>query len=109
MPVGVRQHHDFRTSRQNIFRAESASKNRVNAEYREGGFGNRKALYLLWLGESCDAGRSARPQPHVLEGTALFAEGEVEGRRQIQIFEVDAGRRLPDANESVRVGIRERL
>ena len=80
-PVSMRQHHCFRTFRQNILRVESAPENRMYAKDGECAFRDGQTLDLFRLGEARDARRSTRPHPDVLERMVLFPKRKVERGR----------------------------
>ena len=68
-----------------------------------------QSLDLFRFTDARDADAIARIDTQALKTAVLFKVSEVNGWRDVQVFDIDAWSRQPEANEAVWVGIGQRF
>ncbi len=109
LPVGVAQHHCFRTAGRIVLFTECPADHRLYAQDRKDAIRNVDCINLLRLTYSGDGGGIAIPDAGFFERAILFAISEVSGGGRVQLFETKARCDMPHAHYAVRLGIRKRL
>ena len=92
-----------------VLAGEGAPKHRSNAEQRKRAVGNVKSGETFGFSDAGDADGVPVVDADVLKGLILFAIDKVVGGCHVEVGDVDAGGRVPDANEFVRIRIGKRL
>ena len=108
-PVAVADHDDLGRFGLGIFGGEQAASGGGNAEKRKQRVGDVEPLYLFGLVDAGDAVGVALVHGDVLEALALLAIDEIVRGRHVEVFDLDAGGGVPDADEAVGLGIGKRL
>ena len=109
LPVAVGEHDGFGGSGGIVLAGEQAAKRGLDAEQGESAVGDVEAVDVFWLSGAGDIEGIAGVDADVFQGLALLAINEVVRGREVQVFDVDAGRGVPDADEPVGVGVGQRL
>src|SRR6266704_375961 len=109
-PIAVSQRGGFGSARRIILFGEGAAQHGRNAEEGESAVSNAQGGDLFRFGDAGHAQGVARVKTDVLEGAVLFAEDEVVGGGQLEVFEVlDAGCGKPDTYHFIGFGIGQGL
>jgi hypothetical protein len=79
-----------------------------HAPGRQSVLGDPEGNEYLRLALTRDTGSLPNPQTNLLECAALLTSREISRRRGIPLLHIDAGRRMPNAHQPIRIGISER-
>ena len=108
-PVPIAEHRGFRRGGLHVFDREKTASYRSDAEKRKQSVGDFKPVDLFGLIDTGDAVRVTLIHRDVLEGVALLAIDEIVRRRHVEVFDLNAGSGVPDADEAVGIGVGKRL
>ena len=102
------QDDSLRAVRFRILRRERAADYRQDAQCGERPIGDRDRAHLFRRLFPGDGYGILAPDSHIRKGPILFAEDEVVGRGERDLFEVDIGRCLPEGDQRLwfRIGQR---
>jgi hypothetical protein len=109
LPIAVAEDDGGRAARLVVLAGERAAEEGGHAKEGKDSVGHaqhRDPLRLRQPGHAC---RPFLPQPDVLERPALLAIREIEEGRGVEVRDVDAGCRVPEAHELVRVRVGQGL
>ena len=109
LPVAVAQHHHFGAAVLIVPLRERPADQRLDAEERQEAMGRAQRVEALGLGESGDGDGAAVPDRDVGQRPRLLPVRDVVGNRRVEVVDVDAGRRLPEAHQTVGIAERQRL
>src|SRR6266550_196701 len=108
-PIAVGEHDSFEGARRVVLLGEAATQQGRNAEERESAVSDTQGGDLFGLGDARHTHGVSRVHADILHGAVLFAVDEVVGGRHVEIFELDAGRGMPDADKFIGFGIGQGL
>ena len=109
LPVAVAQHHDFGAAVPVVPLRERPADRRLDSEQRQQAVRRAQRIEALGLGKAGDGDGAAVPERDVGQRPRLLAVREVVGERRVEVVDVDAWRRLPEAHQAVGVMERQRL